>query len=178
MWNVLSRNSPSLSADRTRARPASGGMPVTARRVIRLRMLEGSGRRGASRGPRAGSGPGVDIRPIPARTAVRRSRAQAEPAVDVLHGAANHVGYPGYGGDDDVGRDRPGIPEQRHETGRAAGPHTPAVPRCRVIGDVGPVGLAGDGRVGEHVDVLRAGKGRDVPVVLAEDDGAEGVAVG
>ena len=32
--------------------------------------------------------------------------------------------------------------------------------------------------MGQHVGVLRAGEGRDVAVVLSEDDGAEGVAVG
>ena len=79
-------------------------------------------------GPRAGGGPGVDVGPVAGRAAVRGGRTKAEAAVDVLHGAADHVGHAGNGRDDDVRRDGPGRPEQRHEAGRAAGQQPPPFP--------------------------------------------------
>ncbi len=74
--------------------PESGGIPVAAGRAARLGRAENVRRRGCRRRfPPLAAAPGVDVRPVPARTAVRGGRTQAEAAVDVLHGAADHVGH-------------------------------------------------------------------------------------
>src|ERR1700722_17738022 len=87
-----------------------------------------SGRGGAGGRTTAGGWAGVDRRPIAARTAEGGGGAKAEAAVDVLHGAADHVGHTGSRANDDDGGDGARGPEQRHEAGRAAGEHTTPVP--------------------------------------------------